>query len=148
MKFFMSAFCVFCICACATTYPSINDINRYESKDQEIIIGMLRTLQTSLNERDVDKWFDLYRDNAIITYTKNRPTPKREVVESVRKEDLNSWRFQIEDVKIVELKIEQNSAIAKTILKMNTGGSVKNHPETYYFSKTNGKWLIDKETNP
>ena len=109
---------------------------------------MLRTLQTSLNERDVDKWFDLYSDNAIITYTKNRPTPKREVVESVRKEDLNSWRFQIEDVKIVELKIEENSAIAKTILKMNTGGSVKNHPETYYFSKTNGKWLIDKETNP
>jgi hypothetical protein len=144
----MLAICAFCICSCVTTYPSIKDINDYESKDQEIIIGMLRTLQSSLNERDVDKWFDLYSANATITYTKNRPTPKKEVVESVRKEDLNSWRFQIEDIKIIKIKIEQKSAIAKTILKMNTGGSVKNHPETYYFSKTNGKWLIDKETNP
>lgn len=148
MKSLIPIICTFCILACVTAYPSIKEINNYESKDQEIIIGMISTLQSSLNARDVDKWFDLYSDNATITYTKNRPTPKKEVVASVRKQDLSSWNFQIEDVKIIKTKIEQDRAMVKTILIMNTGGSVKNHPETYYFTKTNGKWLIDKETNP
>lgn len=148
MKKWILAVTVFAICACVTTYPSIKEIDSYESKDQEIIIGMISTLQSSLNSRDVDEWFDLYSDDATITYIKNRPTPKMEVVASVREQDLSNWKFKIEDVKIIETKIEQDRAIVKTILKMNTGGSVKNHPETYYFTKATGNWLIEKETNP
>ena len=148
MKQVLLAVTVLTICACVTTYPSIKEIDSYESKDQEIIIGMIRTLQSSLNSRDVEKWFDLYSEDATITYVKNRPTPKKEVVASVQKQDLSSWKFKIEDVKIVETKIEKDQAIVKTILIMNTGSTVKNHPETYYFTKTTGNWLIEKETNP
>jgi len=148
MKYFILVISIFGICACVTTYPSIRDIDSFDSKDQEIIFGMISTLQSSLNSRDVDQWFALYSDDAIITYIKNRPTPKNEVVTSIRKQDLRNWKFKIEDVKIIDSKIDQDSAVVKTILKMNTGGSVKNQPETYYFSKKAGKWLIDKETNP
>ena len=98
--------------------------------------------------RHVGQRVSLYSDDAIITYVKNRPTPKSEVVASVKKQDLSTWKFNIDDVKIVASKIEAQQAEIKTILKMNTGGSVKDHPETYYFSKSSGNWLIVKETNP
>ena len=148
MKKWILAVIAFTICACVTTYPSIDEIDRYDSKDHEIIMGMISTLQSSLNSRDVEKWFGLYSDDATITYVKNRPTPKKEVVAAVRKKGVSSWNFIIGDVKIIDTKSEKDRAIVKTILKMKTGGTVKNHPETYYFSKTSGTWLIEKETNP
>ena len=148
MKYYFWMICVFGICACITTYPSIKEIETYDSKDHEIIIGMINTLQSSLNDRDVDKWFDLYTDDAIITYIKNRPTPKKEVIASVQDQDISTWKFIIDDIKIVDTKIEENRAKVKTILKMNTEGSIINHPETYYFTKRTGNWLIEKETNP
>ena len=148
MKYLISLSIIVGVVACASNYPSLDQITTYESPDQEILYGMIGTLQNSLNFRDVDTWFSLYSDDAIITYVKNRPTPKSDVVAAVKKKDLNTWKFKIEDVKIVETKIEPEQAKIKTILKMNTGGSVKSHPETYYFSKSSGNWLIVKETNP
>jgi len=148
MQKLVSILVVFAVVACVSSYPSINQINTYESPDQEVLYGMLVTLQESLNARDVDRWFALYSDDAILTHVKNRPTPKSEVVSDVRRQNLDNWKFNIDDIKIVATKIEAQQAEIKTILKMNTGGSVRDHRETYYFSKSSGNWLIVKETNP
>jgi hypothetical protein len=148
MKKLASIFFILSVVACVSRYPSVHQISVYESPDQEILYGMLVTLQESLNSRDVDTWFSLYADDAILTYIKNRPTPKSEVVASVKQQDPRSWKFQIEDVKIVAADIQPKQARIKTILKMNEGGSVRDHPETYYFSKMGGAWRIVKETNP
>jgi len=136
------------LCGCVASHQSLNDIDKFDSDDHEIILGMIGTLQSSLNSRDVEKWFSLYSEDAIITHTKNMPTPKKDVVASIESQDVTKWKFKIEDVKIIDTKIENDRAMVKTILKMNTGNSVKDHPETYYFKKTAGKWLIEKETNP
>lgn len=148
MKRLISVIVLAVMVGCAPSYPSLSQIDRYDSADQKILYGMLETLQRTLNERDVDGWFALYTDDAIITYTKNRPTPKPAVMDDVRQQDLSTWNFTITDIKIVSTEIDAATAKIETILRMKTGNATRNHPETYYFSKTDGKWLITKETNP
>ena len=148
MKRLISVIVLAVMVGCAASYPSLSQIDRYDSTDQEILYGMLETLQRTLNERDVEGWFALYADDAVITYTKNRPTPKQAVMDDVRQQDLSTWNFTITDIKIVSTEIDTETAKIKTILRMKTGNATRNHPETYYFAKTDGKWLITKETNP
>ena len=148
MKRLISVIVLAVMVGCAPSYPSLSQIDRYDSPDQETLYGMLETLQRTLNERDVDGWFALYADDAIITYTKNRPTPKPAVMDDVRQQDPSTWNFTITDIKIVSTAIDTETAKIETILRMKTGNTTRNHPETYYFAKTDGKWLITKETNP
>jgi hypothetical protein len=144
------AMCLFIgLISCGPSYPSLGTIDHYESEDQEILFGILATLQQTLNERDVEGWFALYTDDAIITYIENKPTPKQAVMEDVRSKDLNTaWKFQITDIKIVRSEIQANTAVVQAILMMKTGSRTQRHPETYYFEKVDGSWLINKETNP
>jgi hypothetical protein len=148
MKRLISVIVLAVMVGCAPSYPSLGQIDRYDSPDQETLYGMLETLQRTLNERDVDGWFALYADDAIITYTKNLPTPKQAVMDDVRQQDLSTWNFTITDIKIVSTAIDTETAKIETILRMKTGNTTRNHPETYYFAKTDGTWLITKETNP
>lgn len=148
MKHLISAIVLAVMVGCAPSYPSLSQIDRYDSPDQKTLYGMLGTLQRTLNERDVDGWFALYADDAIITYTKNRPTPKQAVMDDVRQQDLSTWNFTITDIRIVSTEIETETAKIKTILRMKTGNATRSHPETYYFAKIDGNWLITKETNP
>ena len=136
------------VMACGPSYQSLDQVNRYASEDHKILYGMLETLQRTLNDRDVDGWFALYADDAIITYKKNQPTPKKEVMDSVLQQDLSTWKFKITDIKIVSTAIDGDTARIKAILSMKTGGRTKPHPETYYFARIDGKWRITKETNP
>lgn len=134
--------------ACGPSYQSLDQIDHYESGDQKTLYGILATLQRTLNERDVDGWLALYTDDAIITYTQNRPTPKQAVMDDVRSQDLSTWDFYITDVKVVSSDIQVDTAMVKAILMMKTGSRTRSHPETYYFEKADGKWLINRETNP
>lgn len=148
MKRILAVILLLGLISCGPSYPSLDQIDQYTSEDQKTLYGMLATLQQTLNERDVEGWFALYTDDAIITYTKNRPTPKQEVMDDVRSQDLSTWNFKIADIKIVTSEIEADTAIVKAILMMKTGNRSRRHPETYFFEKVDGQWLIVKETNP
>lgn len=148
MKRLLVVFFLVAVYACGPSPRSLSQIDQYESEDQKILYVMLETLQQTLNARDVESWLALYTDDATITYTKNRPTPKQVVMDDVRAKDLSTWDFEITDVKIVSTAIQEDTAIIKSVLRMKTGARSRNHPETYYFVKQNGKWLITKETNP
>lgn len=148
MKRLISVVVLLVMVGCVPSYPSLSQIDRYDSPDQKILYGMLETLQRTLNDREVEGWFALYTDDAIITYTKNRPTPKQAVMDDVRQQDLSTWNFTITDIRIVNTEIDTEKAKIQTILSMKTGNVTRSHPETYYFAKIDGNWLITKETNP
>lgn len=148
MRRILATILVLGLMACGPTYQSLDQIDHYESADQKTLYGLLATLQQTLNDRDVDGWLALYSEDAIITYTKNRPTPKQAVMEDVHAQDLSTWNFRITDIKVVSSEIQADTATVKAILMMKTGSRTRRHPETYYFAKVDGTWLIKRETNP
>lgn len=148
MKRFFWVCLLVAVYACGPSPRSLSQIDQYESEDQKILYGILETLQQTLNARDIESWLALYTDDATITYTKNRPTPKQVVMDDVRAKDLSTWNFEITDIKIVSTAIQEDMAVIKSVLRMKTEARTRNHPETYYFVKQNGTWLITKETNP
>jgi hypothetical protein len=148
MKRILATILLLGLVACGPTHKSLDQIDPYESEDQKTLDTLLATLQQTLNDRDVDGWLALYSEDAIITYTKNRPTPKQAVMEDVHAQDLSTWNFQITDIRVVSSEIQADTATVQAILMMKTGSRTRPHPETHYFDKRDGTWLITKETNP
>ncbi len=109
------------------------------ANDEAAVLEVISNLQKYISAGEWGKWLDLCSDDVVLTAGTENVSK-----ETMRKYVKKAGPWPITDLTILKQEISSDTAVVST----SAFGNGEKYFETYTLKKTNGKWLIVKETNP